>query len=132
MTTVGPRTYRIARSELPLSVVVRALNLAANRAIVGDLRYSRQGQLFARVEPKVTEDQDALEQTYAIDQPEDAPATHDITQTIEGWFDEKAPASARYQLTIRATGGCQATTFIRVPSLNPGVANLAFQVRQGS
>jgi hypothetical protein len=37
-----------------------------------------------------------------------------------------------HQLTITATGGDGATTSIRVPTVNPGVANLTFQVRSGS
>jgi hypothetical protein len=132
MKVVGPRTYRVRPSELPVTVAVRAVGLAANRAIVGDLRYSTDGEPFARVRPKVSEDPDALEKMYGVDGQPGGPAAYDITQTIEGWFGEKAPDSARYQLTITATGGDGATTSIRVPTVNPGVANLTFQVRSGS
>jgi hypothetical protein len=132
MKVVGPRTYRIRPSELPVTVAVRAVGLAVNRAIVGDLSYSIDGEPFARVRPMVSEDPDALEKIYSIDVQPGGHAAYDITQTIEGWFEKKAPDSARYQVTITATGGDSAPTSIRVPTVNPGVANLAFQVRSGS
>ena len=131
MTTVGLRTYRIDATEFPLEVEITAAKLPANRSIVGNLRVSKDGRLQARIAPDVVEDQPARKVRYGIPRPKNPPAAYDITNTVECWFTDKAPDDAKYQIVITSGNGDQATTTVRLPTINPGVANLAFQVREG-
>ena len=57
------------------------------------------------------------------------PLSFDISQTVDCWFTDSCPADARYQIVIKSKDGDEATTNVRVPGLNPGTANLAFQVK---
>ena len=81
-----------------------------------------------RLEPEVVEDQAALAIRYEIPLPDDPPTSFDLTQTIDCWFSDNCPADARYVILIRSKNGDEANTTVRVPTLNPGAANLAFRV----
>lgn len=128
MKTVGLRTYSVGHGEFPLKVEVTAARLPANRAIIGHPRVSRNGVLVERLEPTVVEDQAAFAIRYEIPLPDDAPTSFDLTQTIDCWFNTNCPADARYVILIRSKNGDEVNTTVRVPTLNPGAANLAFQV----
>ena len=84
--------------------------------------------LLERLVPVVAEDLPLNAIRYEIQPPATAPAAFDITQTIDCWFNDDCPADARYQILIKSKNGDKATTSVRVPTLNPGAANLAFQV----
>jgi hypothetical protein len=128
MKTVGLRTYSVGPAEFPLEVEVTANRLPANRAIIGHPRVSRNGVLLERIEPTVVEDQAALAIRYEIPLPDDAPTSFDLTQTIDCWFGPNCPADARYVIVVRSKSGDEVSTSVRVPTLNPGAANLAFRV----
>jgi hypothetical protein len=128
MKTVGLRTYSVTQAELPLQIAVTAFRLPANRAIVGHPRVSKDGVLLERLEPVVVEDVAALSIQFKIPLPAAPPPSFDISQTIDCWFTDNCPADAKYQIVITSTNGDEATTTVRVPTLNPGVANLAFRV----
>ena len=128
MITVGLRTYSVTTAELPLEIEVTAFRLPVNRAIVGHPRVSRGGVLLERLVPDVVDDLASVAIRYKIPLPSATPAPFDITQTIDCWFADHSPAEARYQILIRSKNGDQASTHVRVPTLNPGAANLAFRV----
>ena len=128
MTTVGLRTYSVSPVEFPLEIEVSAVHLPANRAIVGHPRVSKAGVLLERLVPEVVEDQPRFAIKYQIPLPLATPGSFDITQTIDCWFTDDCPPEARYQILIKSTSGDEATTTVRVPTLNPGAANLAFRV----
>jgi len=128
MKTVGLRTYSVAHAEFPLEIEVAAARLPANRAIVGHPRVSRDGVLLERLVPVVVEDHRALAIRYEIPLPAAPPPSFDITQTVDCWFSHNCPADAKYHFLIRSKNGDEATTTVRVPTLNPGAANLAFRV----
>jgi hypothetical protein len=102
--------------------------LPANRAIVGHPRVSENGVLLERLVPEIVEDPAAFVVRYEISLPTDPPASFDITQTVDCWFTENCPADAKYLFLIRSRNGDEAPTTVRVPTLNPGAANLAFRV----
>jgi len=128
MKIVGLRTYSVTTAELPLEIEVTAFRLPVNRAIVGHPRVSRSGVLLERLVPEVVDDLANVAIRYQIPLPAATPAPFDITQTIDCWFADICPADARYQILIRSKNGDQASTNVRVPTLNPGAANLAFRV----
>ena len=128
MTTVGLRTYSVTAAELPLTIRVTAFLLPANRAIVGHPRVSKAGVLVERLVPEVVEDPAAASIVYEVPLPADPPSSFDISQTIDCWFNDDCPANAKYEIVITSTNGDEATTNVRVPTLNPGTANLAFRV----
>ena len=128
MKTVGLRTYSVTKAELPLEIEVKAFRLSVNRAIVGHPRVSRAGVLLERLVPDVVEDVVNVAIRYKIPLPAATPAPFDITQTIDCWFAQNSPDDAKYQILIRSKNGDQVSTNVRVPTLNPGVANLAFRV----
>ena len=128
MTTVGLRTYSVTAAEFPLEIDVTAFRLPANRAIVGHPRVSREGVLLERLQPVVAATPAADAIRYEIHLPTTPPPPIDISQAVDCWFNDNAPADARYQIVIRSRNGDEATTTVRVPTLNPGVANLAFRV----
>lgn len=127
MTTVGLRTYSVSPVEFPLEIEVSAVRLPANRAIIGHPRVSKAGVLLERLVPVVAEDPLRFSIKYRIPLPI-AAGSFDITQTIDCWFTDDCPPDARYQILIKSTSGDEATTTVRVPTLNPGAANLAFRV----
>ncbi|SRR6266542_94673 len=127
MKTDGGRKYQVASVDFPLQIEIRAINLAVNRAVVSDVRVSRDGVLVETTTPALTTDQDQRLITYQIARPTQAPPLH-VTQTIEGFFANNAPDNARYEIVITAASGDKAPpTSIRVPSINPGAAHLTFQ-----
>jgi hypothetical protein len=129
MQTAGLRTYRITVAELPLRIEVTAIKLPANRSIIGNLRVSKNGVLQERIPVQVVEERDALKNRFEIVQPAVVRTPFDLTQTIECWFKDNASADARYQIQITSTNGDEVTTAVRRPTIDPGVANLAFQVQ---
>jgi hypothetical protein len=129
MKTVGLRTYSVSTAEFPLDIEVTAFRLPANRAIIGHPRVSKDGVLLERLEPVVDEDLAAIAIRYRIPLPAAPPPSFDISQTVDCWFNDNCPADARYQIVITSKNGDEATTNVRVPGLNPGTANLAFQVK---
>lgn len=120
---MSPRVYEVAPEDFPLKIEVEAVNLAANRAIVGELRLETGGEVVSTVRPELEEDQDNRTIRYRIERPASA-AT--ITQTIDGFFNAKAPDNARYAITITAATGDSQPVGIRVPTINPGTARLTF------
>jgi hypothetical protein len=121
------RTYRVRAADIPLAIEVRASGLAVNRAVIGSLRFVKDGSQVGRVQPKERLDSTGTIKTYGIEKPDHGDC--DITHHIDGWFESGAAASARYAITITPKAGAAAQTSIRLPTLNPGVANLTFQVR---
>lgn len=125
MEVVGLRTYAVTASDFPLRLEIVAVNLPANRAIVGSVRVSRKGVLASTKTVAQTVNQAIRTISYAIAKPaEKQPVT--ITHTIECFFDKKA-ANARYEIAITAADGSSAPTTVRPPTLNPGTAHLTFQ-----
>ena len=130
MTIVGLRTYSVRTAEFPLEIEITAFRLPANRAIVGHPRVSKDGVLVERLEPVIEEDPAAFIIRYEIPLPGAVPPlSFDISQTVDCWFNDSCPADAKYQIVIKSKNGDEATTNVRVPGLNPGTANLAFQVK---
>jgi len=128
MKTVGLRTYSVSPAEFPLELEVTAVRLPANRAIVGHARVSKDGVLLERLVPTIVEDPTALAVRFKIPLPANPPASFDITQTVDCWFSDNCPPDARYHFVIKSKNGDESTTTVRVPTLNPGAANLAFRV----
>ena len=128
MQVVGRRTYRVSRAEFPIDVEIRAQHLVANRAVVGDIRVTRDGQLERQSSPQVVRDDQRQTLTYRIARPA-GNLPRDVTQTIDCWFGDNAPGHARYVISITASSGDSFSTRVRVPTVNPGTANLAVQVR---
>jgi hypothetical protein len=124
---LGMRTYRVKAADFPLAIEVRASGLAANRAVIGSFRIVKNGSQVGRVQPKEKLDGTGMVRSYGMDKPDHGDC--DVTHHIDGWFDSGATASARYTITITPKAGTAAQTTIRRPTLNPGVANLTFQVR---
>jgi hypothetical protein len=128
MTTVGLRTYSVSPVEFPIEIEVTAVKLPANRAIVGHPRVARAGVLLERIVPVVVEDPARFAFNYKIAMPAAPPGAFDITQSIDCWFTDDCPSDARYQIVITTASGDEVVTNVRVPTLNPGAANLAFRV----
>ena len=128
MKTVGLRTYSISPNEFPITILITASGLPINRAVIGQPRVTFDGVLLERLVPEVEEDLDAGTLRYQIDLPSAPPAPFDLTQSIDCWFTSDASPDARYQFVISAKNGDNFPTTVRVPSLNPGRANLAFRV----
>jgi hypothetical protein len=128
MKTVGLRTYSLSPAEFPITILITASGLAINRAVVGLARVTLEGVLLERLVPELEEDLDAGTVRYEIPLPPSPPAPFDITQTIDCWFTSDASSDARYQFVISAKSGDNFPTTVRVPTLNPGRANLAFRV----
>jgi hypothetical protein len=128
MKTVGLRTYSISPHEFPITILVTASGLPVNRAVIGQPRVTLDGVLIERLVPEVDEDLAAGTLRYQIDLPPIPPAPFDLTQTIDCWFTADASPDARYQFVISAKSGDNFPTTVRVPSINPGRANLAFRV----
>ena len=128
MTTAGIRTYSVSPLEFPIEIEVTAVKLPANRAILGHPRVAKGGVLLERLVPTVVEDPARFSFKYRIPLPSDSAGSFDITQTIDCWFTDDSPSDARYQIAIVTASGDRAATVVRVPTLNPGAANLAFRV----
>ena len=127
MRKTGLRLYEVTLEDFPLRVTIEALNMPANRAIVGEVRLESGGLIMARTLPELTLDAGAHTIRYEIARPSLAPAT--LTQTIDGFFDAGVPANAKYTITIaNASDDVQEDTSIRVPTINPGSARLTFLV----
>jgi hypothetical protein len=129
MKLVGIRTYSIPKAEFPIEIVITAVQLPVNRAVVGQPRVTKDGILHERLVPNVVEDISAGIVRYEIPLPASPPAVpFDITQTVDCWFTDGAKSDAKYHFVIKSQSGDEFPTNVRVPTLNPGTANLAFQV----
>jgi len=128
MKTVGLRTYSLSPAEFPITILITASGLAINRAVIGQSRVTLEGILLERLVPELEEDLDAGTVRFEIPLPSAPPAPFDITQTIDCWFTSDASSDARYQFVISAKSGDSFGTTVRVPTINPGRANLAFRV----
>jgi hypothetical protein len=127
MRRTGLRVYEVLPEDFPLAISVEAVNMPANRAIIGEVRLEAAGVIMARTQPDLTLDPGAHLISYRIDRPSLAPAN--LSQTIDGFFDAGVPANAKYRIVIaNAAGDSTEETSIRVPSINPGSARLTFQV----
>lgn len=128
MKQAGPRTYQVVGDDFPVAVVVRARNLKECITVISNVHVLKGAAETGRIEISVTSDDALLSKSYSIDEPqEDAPC--DLVQSINGWFGKKPVDSARYELAITGARGDEFKTTIRVPSINPGIANLTFQYR---
>ena len=128
MKTVGLRTYSISPNEFPITILITASGLPVNRAVVGQPRVTLDGVLLERLVPEVEEDLGAGTVRYEIPLPSTPPAPFDITHTVDCWFTPDASPDARYHFIISASNGDNFPTTVRVPTINPGRANLAFRV----
>ena len=128
METVGPRTYKVRRSEFPLSITIAPKNTtgsAATTVIVGHIREVKNGEVIDEREADVDDTEGII--TYDIAAPQSTGAA-EIVQTVLGFFAKNETDDARFVFTIEATSGDKATTAIRRPTFNPGTATLKFQL----
>jgi hypothetical protein len=128
METLGPRTYKVNRSEFPLSITIASRNTARNPAtivIVGHIREMRNGEEIDERDPDTDETDGII--TYEIAPPQSAGKV-DIVQTVLGFFATNEKDEARFDIRIETSAAEQVTTSIRRPTFNPGTATLKFQV----
>ena len=127
MRRTGLRIYEVIPDDFPIRITIEALNMPANRAIVGDVRLEVDGVVMARTHPELSLDPDARVIAYRLERPSLFPAT--LTQTIDGFFDAGVAAHAKYRISIaNAAADVEEGTAIRVPTINPGSARLTFMV----
>ena len=127
METVAGRTYKVKRSEFPLSITIAPKNTSGNRAtmvVVGHIREIKGSQIDERA-AAVTDAQGVI--TYDIGAPQNA-GTVEMAQTLLGFFATAEKDTARFEITIATSRGDQVPTFIRRPTFNPGTATLKFLV----
>lgn len=132
MTQTGIRTWQVKKPDFPIAIVIRARNLDACDAVVSAVQVVKGGALVAQLPVTLAADgalsSEGLTKTYGIKKPAQKPPS-DLIQTITGWFGKDAPDNASYEITITSAKGDAVTTSIGVPSIDPGIANLAFQYR---
>ena|SRR5258708_36016792 len=128
MKIVGPRTYEVKAADFPIAVLVEAQNEPACRAIASDLQVVKDGALAETIPVNAIDNPANLSTSYAIPRPRTA-VPCDIVSVLHCWFDDKAPDTAAYKITITAQSGDTATTKVGVPTVNPGMANLVFRSR---
>jgi len=130
METLAPRTYKVKRSELPLSVTIAPKNTTGNAAttiVVGHVREVKNGEEIDEHDAEVDDTAGIL--TYEIATPQSAGSV-DLVQTLLGFFAKNEKDNARFEITIESSAGDKAPpTAIRRPTFNPGAATLKFQVR---
>jgi hypothetical protein len=128
METVAGRTYKVKRSEFPLSITVAPKNTSGNRAttvIVGHIREMKGGAEIHERDADVTDEEGVI--TYDIPAPQSS-GNVEMVQTLLGFFATAEKDNARFEITIATAGRAQATTSIRRPTFNPGAAILKFQI----
>ena len=128
MQTVGLRTYKVESGDFPIEVVVQANELAACRGVASDVQVVKTGTLVGSIAVTVTNDAPNLACSYQIRCPNEQPPC-DLVQTVHCWFDDDAPDSADYQITIQPGNGDAAKTTVSRPTINPGAAVLVFHYR---
>ena len=128
MDTVAGRTYKVKRSEFPLSITIARKNASDNQAttvIVGHIREVQGGVEVNERDAVVADEQGVI--TYDIPAPKSRGSV-DVVQTLLGFFANREQDNARFEVTIATSGQQEATTFIRRPTFNPGAATLKFQI----
>jgi hypothetical protein len=128
METVAPRTYKLKRSEFPLSVTIAPTNTTGNAAttiIVGHIREMKNGVELDERDAVVNDDEGIL--TYDIAAPHSTGSV-EVVQTLLGFFAKPEKDTARFEVSIRTAQEDTASTAIRRPTFNPGTATLKFQV----
>jgi len=128
MDTVAGRTFKVKRSEFPLTITVAPKNTSGSRAttvIVGHVREVKDGVEVDERDVDVNDDEGVI--SYEIEAPESA-GSLDMVQTLLGFFANSEKDTARFEITISTSRGEQVTTSIRNPTFNPGTANLKFQI----
>lgn len=129
METVAPRTYKVKRSEFPLSITIAPKNTTGNAAttvIVGHIREMKNGEEIDERDADIDDAEGIM--TYEIAAPQSTGSV-DLVQTLLGFFAKNEIDSARFEITIATSTGEKAPpTAIRRPTFNPGAATLKFQV----
>jgi hypothetical protein len=128
METVAPRTYKVKRSEFPLSITIARKNTtgsAATTVIVGHIREMKNGVEVNERDAGIDDAEGIL--TYEIAAPQSGGSV-EVVQTLLGFFAKAEKDNARFETTIETPAGEKATTAIRRPTFNPGTATLKFQV----
>jgi hypothetical protein len=128
METVAPRTYKVKRSEFPLSITIAPINTTGNAAttvIVGHVREIKNGTEIDEHDPDVDDSGGII--SYEIAAPQSTGSV-DVVQTLLGFFAKAESDKARFDITIESHAEDRAITSIRRPTFNPGTATLKFQV----
>jgi hypothetical protein len=126
--TVAARTYKVKRSEFPLSITIAPKNMTGNPAttvIVGHIREMKNGEEIDERDADIDDQEGII--TYDIAVPQST-GNVDIVQTLLGFFAKNEKDNARFDITIDTSAGEKATTSIRRPTFNPGSGILKFQV----
>jgi len=130
METLASRTYKVKRSEFPLSVTIAPRNTtgsAATTVVIGHIREMKNGEEIDEHDAEVDDAEGIL--TYGIEAPQSGGSV-DLVQTLLGFFAKNEKDSARFDITIETVAGDKAPpTAIRRPTFNPGTATLKFQVQ---
>jgi hypothetical protein len=133
MEEVGARTYRLGRSEFPLSVEITVDGLPVNRAVVGHQRFFKALSLVKTVSTTVHRDPTGMVLSFEMALPAPPqpyePPPFDITCHIQAFFDQGAGEDARYLVTIKNRSNQQQRTEMFSSGLNPVSAMLRFQIR---
>ena len=127
MKQTGIRTYEVKVADFPIAVVIRAKDLDENNAFASDVQVVKDAAVVEKI-PVTLVDVPPLSKRYSIRKPS-APAKCDLTQTITGFFGRNPPDNAGYVITMTSATGDEFKTTIRVPTIDPGIANLTFQYR---
>jgi hypothetical protein len=129
METLASRTYKVKRSEFPLSVTIAPKNTTGNAAtivVIGHIREMKNGEEIDEHDAEVDNAEGIL--TYEIAAPQSTGGV-DLVQTLLGFFAKNEKDNARFEITIETSAGDKAPlTAIRRPTFNPGTATLKFQV----
>ena len=128
METVAPRTYKVKRSEFPLSITIAPKNTTGNAAttvVVGHIREMKNGEEIDERDADIDEAEGVV--TYEIAVPLST-GNVDVVQTLLAFFAKNEKDNARFEITIETSTGETAPTAIRRPTFNPGTATLKFQV----
>ena len=128
METVAPRTYKVKRSEFPLSITIAPKNTTGNAAttvVVGHIREMKNGEEIDERDADIDDAEGVV--TYEIAVPLST-GNVDVVQTLLAFFAKNEKDNARFEITIETSTGETAPTAIRRPTFNPGTATLKFQV----
>ena len=129
MTKTAFRTYEVNSSDFPIHIVIRARQLDSCDAVVGAVQVIKDSTLVDTIPVEVVEN-DKTTKSYDIRKPARR-STCDLVQTVTAFFGKKPPENARYDITITSAQDPdeEFPTSIRVPTIDPGIANLTFQYR---
>lgn len=127
MKQTGIRTYEVKAADFPIAVVIRAKDLDENNAFASDVQVVKDAAVVEKIAVTLA-DVPPRSKRYNIRKPSASPKC-DLTQTITGFFGKNAPDNASYVITMTSVTGDEFKTTIRVPTIDPGIANLTFQYR---